>query len=847
MNTMDKEISMGGSDSLSGKNILRRAIRIALTGSVLTSGMAAAALQDFGGISDNSGTGLTLATLNWPAWYRDNSGLPLGLCKSQAPSPDPNAAGSPMCFPIEPNPAGFAGNVGDEIFYMNLNADIANGGIDLRYVTALEAAYGTGGPVKGQEIVFARVRFVMSVTGEQCAGTYRIIHPWGDNTFENVPEGPRALFETVDIGIAPLEFTGALQGPLGPFLHWDNNGDEIPLNRADLANNLKIGADEFVGDPNVEHTYTGSPFIETLDDGVTPRYFLADGVTPRHQNYVKVIAPAGCDIGGTPAPAGEGINVQRQDFGFLLGQVWTNPIPTPTKITQAEFTRTATHTTVDVWANTAKNPPQVLHVTGSNLPGVVMTPVLDNGAATGKYQAHMVLPGNTALPPVINVINSTSNPLLKTSAALSDIVHINKAEYNPATGSLCVSANSSDNQTLTLTADSNPLTEQLDSTPKDGCPAVGNDLTAFVQFPLNRAPDKVRVISQLSGSAEKQVAVLENTPDNTATLVARADEFLNVPGAGAQVLNVGENDGPDGLGGQAGEIVIVDQPGMSALDPDGQPITQIVGIATGSATGGTATFTANPGTSGIATFSYFVKNGTNVSNLVNATVDIQFVAAAPAANPDNFAVLRTNNTIGFTAQVLKNDAAATGTTIDPASVTVTQQGTRGVATANGDGSITYRPNVGATAGSDVFFYTVSNTAGTASAPVRVDVVVENSNESVSINRNKYTGRWDLRMSTSWFGAPLTSTGSCWLVRVNNTNLATPRLIGTAAVDATGAVQMQPQGTKLYNAANYNPAVDVPLLPSRTNYTIRCGTSNAVVPLPGISNPVQSADNTTTSP
>ncbi len=567
---------------------------------------------------------------------------------------------------------------------------------------------------------------------------------------------------------------------------------------------------------------------------------MTDG-TPQHQNYLKVIAPVDCNIGGTTlAEGGEGINVQKQLLGFLLGQVWTANIPTATRITQADFTRTASATTVDVWAKTAKTPAQSLQVTGSNFPGVVMTAVLDNGAPTGNYQAHIVLPSDAALPSVIDVVNSTSTPVLKISAPLSDIVHISKAEYNPATGDLCVSASSSDNQTLTLTADSNPLTAQLDSTVKPDCPKVGNDLTAFATFPLNRAPDKVRVVSQLQGSSEQHVTVLADTPDNSLpSLVANADSFLAVPGSGAPELNVGLNDG------STGEIVIVDQPGQSVLDADGQPITNIVGTVTGSLTGGKVTFTANPGATGVATFSYFIKNGNNVSNLVNATAEIVFVAGPPIGNPDNFAVLRTNTAMGFTATILANDVAAFGTTINTGSVAITTQGTKGIATANANGTVTYRPNTGVAAGNDSFFYTVANSVGTPSAPVKVDVVVENAGESISITRNRYTlagGRWDLRMTSSWFGAPLTSTGSCWLVRVGATTIPTPRLIGSIALDATGAAQIVVTGTKAYNAANYS-AADRPTVPNGS-YTIRCGTSNAATPLPGAS--AQTADNTTST-
>ena len=155
-------------------------------------------------------------TLNWPLWYRDNNGLALGSCKSTILS-----ANGPMCLLAGVDPEGFPGNVGGEIFYMNLNANINNGAINLRYVSALEAAYGnaTGTPVKGQEIVFARVRFTMDVNRAGCAGTYRIIHPWGDQTFFDVPVGNRALLSTIDIPLgAFLDFEGALTGQLGPFL-----------------------------------------------------------------------------------------------------------------------------------------------------------------------------------------------------------------------------------------------------------------------------------------------------------------------------------------------------------------------------------------------------------------------------------------------------------------------------------------------------------------------------------------------------------------------------------------------------------------------------------------------------
>lgn len=69
--------------------------------------------------------------LGWPQWYRDTNNLPVGLCKSHLRSPQSPA--DPICFPIDPNPAGFAGNVGDEIFYNILQLDVEVRGAAARY------------------------------------------------------------------------------------------------------------------------------------------------------------------------------------------------------------------------------------------------------------------------------------------------------------------------------------------------------------------------------------------------------------------------------------------------------------------------------------------------------------------------------------------------------------------------------------------------------------------------------------------------------------------------------------------------------------------------------------------
>src|SRR6266508_4307307 len=111
----------------------------------------------------------SLAFGNFPVWYQDTNGRALELCINQtlclAPVlPDPLAA---LSFPL---------NFPDELFWFTGEAAIAGSGVDLRYVSAIEAAFATAGVTDGQQITFARIRFVVDVPA---AGTYTITHPDG--------------------------------------------------------------------------------------------------------------------------------------------------------------------------------------------------------------------------------------------------------------------------------------------------------------------------------------------------------------------------------------------------------------------------------------------------------------------------------------------------------------------------------------------------------------------------------------------------------------------------------------------------------------------------------------------
>src|SRR4029077_6798228 len=80
---------------------------------------------------------------------------------------------------------------------------------------AVEGAFRVGPVIAGDQITFARIRVVL--TPVPVTGTYRFIHPYGEEVIEGVA-GDRIFF-TDDIGIgSPGDYSGALLSRLGPFL-----------------------------------------------------------------------------------------------------------------------------------------------------------------------------------------------------------------------------------------------------------------------------------------------------------------------------------------------------------------------------------------------------------------------------------------------------------------------------------------------------------------------------------------------------------------------------------------------------------------------------------------------------
>jgi Big-like domain-containing protein len=684
----------------STNTLLRLALAVALVGSAVT---AEAALQDHGTADP---------VINFPVWYRDLNGVALQQCRSTTPSPNAAAGLVPMCFPFAADPAGFPGNIGGELFYSDAGALLAGPGFSLRYTAALEMAYMTGVPTKGQEIVFARIRIVIAPT---VPGTYKVTHPYGVEIFPDVGTGPRAVFFTEDIVPIPGNFDAALGGRLGPYLQWDQL-----LPGESLTNSA---GEQFLGDPNYVHTFTGSPF---------------------GTNYVRVDGPVGSNLDGV------GNDFIQTPLASILGQKYLAPIPSPLRVNRAVYSRNPASAvnTVDVWA-TAPTGAKLL-LTGTDLPSVAMK------SSGNAFFAHVEIPAGVPLPAGISVTNVSDNPPTTVTAGLGDAVNITSATFDTLTN------------TLTVTAVSSDLSVPPPALVVEGL--FGGPMTAGtysgVMAATSLPPLTVTVVSAAGGVDTDDLIILRGLPLNPASPpVALADAITTNSNVAATVSLTANDTSAAALA----SLVVTQVPtnGTVTLDP---------------VTLGTVTYTPALNYSGPDNFSYVITDSAGaVSNVGFVTVTVTFAAAPPVANGDNWAQVRGSTR---TVSVIANDKAGIGTTLDAASLLLASAPLHGAATTNPDGTITYTP-VATYAGPDTFTYTVKNNAGQASNAATVSVFVSAAPETLVFQRVLYTtrtGSYTIVGSTSVFGPTLTPSVTCWMGRT--AGVAANR-IGTAPVTVTG--------------------------------------------------------------
>ncbi|MDR0210430.1 MAG: hypothetical protein LBJ33_14830 [Pseudomonas putida] len=347
------------------------------------------------------------------AWYQDTHGRVLDLCLTKAVSS--RVAGAPgapsyMCTLLptpgvfdDTQPIVFPTNFPDEAFWFTADAAIVDAarGIDLGYVSAVEAAFSAEEPKEGDQVSFARVRIRVDVP---TAGTYIITHPYGVEVFDVATPGRRAINMTRDIGIgSPGNFTGALKGDIGPFLR--------SVNGPYTETNPSTGASErFIGDPNLNEAVTGSPF---------------------NTNFVRIEGPNGIDL--------------RTELFAVSGKLSSVNLPTPLLPQRSTYSRHTDNGDLraqqDVFV-LAPPPPAAVNLT-SQSPSLPLT----EANKTGTWYAQSTLDPTLPTTMTVTADNSVAIPTSTATSAnlpLTDLVTITRAEYSLASGQLTLVASSSD-------------------------------------------------------------------------------------------------------------------------------------------------------------------------------------------------------------------------------------------------------------------------------------------------------------------------------------------------------------------------------------------------------------------
>ncbi len=130
------------------------------------------------------------------------------------------------------------------------------------------------------------------------------------------------------------------------------------------------------------------------------------------------------------------------------------------------------------------------------------------------------------------------------------------------------------------------------------------------------------------------------------------------------------------------------------------------------------------------TVPYGGKNGTGLVIKYSPISNVRL----PKATTD---IATTAQTQSVTVNVIANDKAFNGKTIDPASVMIIAEPANGTVAVNADGSVTYTPSSGY-GGKDTFTYSVKDSAGAVSNDARVVVTVPkvvDDNYTVNANGN----------------------------------------------------------------------------------------------------------------
>ena len=167
----------------------------------------------------------------FPQWYQDNTGTRVAPCLDPA---DANCIVAADAGFDPAKPTVFPTNFPSEFFYLNAQSDrLVTPGCKgakpgrISILNNLEGAFANGAPKFGDQMVFGRVRLIL--TGGLCPkSTYQVTAPYGSFSFTTDTNGALPRNQgTTDVGCAPVapnvcDFKLALASPNATsFLRWD--------------------------------------------------------------------------------------------------------------------------------------------------------------------------------------------------------------------------------------------------------------------------------------------------------------------------------------------------------------------------------------------------------------------------------------------------------------------------------------------------------------------------------------------------------------------------------------------------------------------------------------------------
>jgi len=211
---------------------------------------------------------------------------------------------------------------------------------------------------------------------------------------------------------------------------------------------------------------------------------------------------------------------------------------------------------------------------------------------------------------------------------------------------------------------------------------------------------------------------------------------------------------------------------------------------------GSVTYTPDPNFYGNDSFAYRVSDAFGAwSN--SATVGIEIDAVAnngPTAIYDSATVVASGMVV---VDVLMNDYASVGYSLDAASVVLVQDGAKGSAVVHHDGTLTYTPAVGIHVGSgttDTLNYKVADTTGLYSNIATVEIKIEPTVNNASafhpfrVCRPNLVGGVTTKLRVE-NAEPGHLIRFAWSMSSTSSALLFPRALGMAVADASGVAEL----------------------------------------------------------